>query len=124
MKSVLESKYVPPKRPFSENELSDKRKSFFDALYLSDTVAEHRCGHVYSVKKNSKKQKMILDSSDPNSGNCSVCWNLRKTDPHLQDTASNLVNSFGDNYHDGGKYTFAKFDTEKSYYKWLYLERK
>ena len=62
MSKYLLSEYIPPSRPYSNKELNDMCLSIYDEFNLSDTFAIHsKCGHIYRVKKNGKKEKDITE---------------------------------------------------------------
>ena len=120
--SILESEYLSPSRPYSLNELKDKRKNLYKYINLSDTIAKHpKCNHFYLVKKNGKKDKDIKQKNDY--GNCSCCWKLSKTPKHLKDKAYNIINHYSKNFIDDKiEITYDLLDLETIFYKWLYLE--
>lgn len=122
--SILESVYIEPTRPYSNDELKDMETRLFSYLKLSDIKAYHtKCNHFYLVKQNGRKEKEIQEqSSNKNIGNCSVCWKLKSTPENLKDCAYNLIDEFyrvftidGDN-----KLTYDSFDLENVFYRWLY----
>ena len=124
MTSVLESSYIKPNRPYSSNELNDKRENFIKKNNLSNTKAYHKkCRHFYYVKENGRKEKELNENIE-NSGNCSCCWKLNKTPKYLLKNAEDLVNAYSDKF---GTFpeclTYDLLDIEISFYKWLYLER-
>jgi hypothetical protein len=121
-KSILENEYVEPTRPYSKDELIDKRNNLYRSIRLADEFAEHsRCSHVYRVKQNSKKQNDILSNNDF-IGNCSVCWKISKTPRALKQRAQDLIHYFGV-AHFNGDLSYNSLDLETIYYKWLYLEQ-
>jgi hypothetical protein len=121
MTSVLQSEYIEPIRPYSQNELNDLRFSLFKKIRLGKEKAYHKkCGHFYYVKENSKKEKEIKENSD-NIGNCSVCWSLSKTQNNLKDKAYDLVGIYTKEfYSDPVNMTYDLYDLEDVFYRWLY----
>lgn len=120
MKSILNTKYNPPNRPISLNELNTIRKSFFKNCNLSDVKAHHNCKHFYFVKKNSKKEKEIKEKNT-NIGNCSCCWKFNNTPVFLKNKAYNLIEQYHSLfYEEPKKLTYDLLDIETTYYKWLY----
>jgi len=122
MTSVLESDYVKPTRPYSQNELSDTRSKFFQRYNISDVFACHKkCGHFYRVKKNGKKYKYILENNDNDTGNCSICWKLSKTPNYLKENAKDLVFLYEQRFKtEPEKLTYDNNDIETCYYRWIY----
>lgn len=122
MTSVLESNYIEPKRPYSQDELQQMRQNLYYSMRLGDTLALHQdCGHFYFVKKNGRKEREIMDTNNP--GNCSVCWKFNKTPYQLRDKASKLVESYTIEFYShspSDKMSYSKVDLENSFYKWLY----
>lgn len=120
MTSVLESTYVKPTRPYSQNELNDKRTKLFEKKNLINVFAKHeRCGHFYRVKNNGKKHTSILENNDP--GNCSVCWKISKTPDYLYDNAKELVYLYEERFRDEpSKIDYDMVDIETCYYTWIY----
>ena len=124
MTSVLDSNYIPPSRPYSNNELSDIRENFFKKLYLSNIKAVHKnCNHFYFVKENGRKEKELIENND-NVGNCSCCWKFSKTPDFLVDKAKQLIDIYYDNFVVQPEHlTYTLLDIEMSYYKWLYVDK-
>jgi hypothetical protein len=123
--SILESEFIKPARPYSQNELKFMRNNLYKSLNLGDTKIYHtKCYHFYNVKKNSRKEKEIKErNKNENIGNCSVCWKLSKTPKHLKDIAFNMVNVYCDKlYNEPENYSYNFLDIENVFYKWLYLE--
>lgn len=120
MPSVLESSYIKPTRPYSQNELNDMRTSFADRINLSNVVAKHKkCQHFYRVKKNGKKYNSISSNKEP--GNCSICWKLNKVPDSLYDNATTLVNLYETMFSKPiDRLSYDSVDVETCYYKWLY----
>ena len=123
MTSVLDSNYIPPSRPYSNNELSDIRENFFKKLYLSNIKAVHKnCNHFYFVKENGRKEKELIENND-NVGNCSCCWKLSKIPKHLIQKAEDLVNIYSEKFNIyPSSLTYDLLDIEICFYKWLYID--
>ena len=94
--SILESKYVPQQRPYSENELKYLRENLYRKVNIGTIKAYHsKCQHFYFVKNNSRKEKEIKEkNTSENVGNCSVCWKINKTDKRLKKSAYELVDTY------------------------------
>lgn len=120
--SILETPYIKPTRPYSQNELKYKREKLYRDLRLSKTYARHACcNHFYLVRKNGRKEKEIIEKNSNDVGNCSVCWKLNKTPKYLKDNAYDLVNEYMNIFYKERDYlTYADVDLEKVFYKWLY----
>jgi|UniRef100_A0A6C0CYT4 hypothetical protein len=121
--SILDSEYVEPNRPISQNELLEMRNNLYRTLRLSKVRAEHgKCGHFYFVHKNSKKELEILKTKDSDSGKCSVCWkqyNMNNKD--LKGKAVSLTNTYCNTFFTDPEYmTYRKVDLETVFYQWLY----
>ena len=123
-KSILESKYIEPNRPYSQNELKDMIDLLYKKYHLSNLRAEHkRCNHIYNVIENGKKETDIKNKKVNYVGNCSVCWKLSKTPLFLQNNAYNLVSEYTEIFYERPtKFNHLMIDLENSYYKWLYNE--
>jgi hypothetical protein len=124
--SALESSFVEPKRPYSSDELTDNRQRLFNRLRIGNSTAFHNhCGHVYRVKKNSRKENDIV-SNAKNIGNCSVCWKLNKTPVQLQMAAREMINTFFDVCLDEEGHekslTYDFVDIGTVFYIWLYCD--
>ncbi len=150
MTSILESEYIAPKRPYSQNELAYNREKLYKYLRLGPIKARHKsCGHFYFVKKNSRKEKEIVENRardnshtgsetggashpDPDHdhdhdhtdvGNCSVCWRLHKTQRSLFNSAQDLVDAYQQKFsfdEEPKILTYYNVDIEHVFYKWLY----
>ena len=119
MSSVLESVYVEPTRPYSQNELCEMRNKLFKKLHIGDILATHmKCNHTYYVKKNGKKEQEINEHN--NAGNCSVCWKLNKTPKFLKERAKDLIYMYKDTF--SNKMSYESNDVETAFYTWLYSE--
>jgi hypothetical protein len=121
--SILESDYIEPTRPYSQDELRDMRLHLYRQLKLGKEKAYHnKCRHVYITKENSKKEKEIKDNS-PDIGNCSVCWKVSKTHNSIRHKAYDLVKAYNSEFSSEPEHlTYNLIDLENIYYRWLYLE--
>ncbi len=125
--TVLESDYTEPERPYSTNELLDMRKATCKMARLGTVRAEHyrECSHFYTVPKNGRKEKRIVETNGEDVGNCSVCWRLSKTPRRLRGRADALVSEYMEMFRDDcvpSELSHPVVDLEESFYKWLYLE--
>lgn len=122
--SVLEKDYKPPERPYSQKELAFMRYSNRRALRLGTVRAEHsKSGHFYLTKHNGRKAKQILETGNPDTGNCSVTWKLKNTPKHLLGKAKDLVAFYEHHFHTEPSYlTYEMVEGETDFYKWLYEE--
>ena len=122
--SVLEKDYVEADRPYSKKELQFIRTSNRRTLRLGKVRAEHsKCGHFYLTKYNGRKEKEILETKSNDTGNCSVCWKLSKTQRHLRNAANSLVNYHNANFENEPEYlTYELVEGEADFYTWLYAE--
>jgi hypothetical protein len=125
MTSILETNYIEPKRPYSNNELIFMRNKMYKKFRLGKTRAYHRrCNHFYLVKENGRKEKEILENDSCDIGNCSLCWKLTKTPRPLKEAAKNLINIYSENFYEEPTcLTYSKLDIEICFYKWLYEEQ-
>ena len=124
-KSVLETEYVKPTRPYSTDELQSLRLSLYKYLKLSNLKVSHtKCGHHYFVKENSRKEKEIKEKEECiDVGNCSCCWKLSKTPNHLKNSASGLIDAYTKTFEkEPEKMKYEYLDVETCYYKWLYQD--
>lgn len=121
--SVLESEYVEPCRPYSQNELINMRYKFYRQYKLGKTKAIHNnCKHFYIVKDSGKKEKEILEQNNPDSGNCSVCWKINRTPKYLKNKAHDLVNEYCKTFELEPKLSYENLDLENAFYRWLCVE--
>lgn len=122
MINVLDTEYVAPSRPYSQNELNDMRNNLYRQIRLGKEKATHnKCNHFYLVKENGKKEKEIRENG--NMGNCSVCWKLSKTPVELKYKALDLVKAYcTDFYNEPLQFSYGLYDLENVFYKWLYFE--
>ena len=125
MVSVLESEYIVPNRPYSQNELADMRENLYNSLKLGKVIAKHsHCKHSYLVKKNGRKEKEILEQKYNDTGNCSVCWKIGKTRVGIRSNAVNLVQHYQEIIYQEPKYlTYNFVDLENVFYRWLYEDQ-
>jgi len=121
--SILESDYIEPTRPYSQDELRDMRLHLYRQLKLGKEKAYHsKCRHTYIVKENSKKEKEIKSNSG-DIGNCSVCWKLSKTPSSIRNRAYDLIKAYNSDFGIEPDYiSYNLNDLENIYYRWLYLE--
>ena len=125
--SFLETEYIQPKRPYSENELKFLRENLYKNLNIGNIKTSHsKCKHFYFVKKNSRKEKEIKEKDKTiDIGNCSICWKINKTPRNLQDRAYDLSDSYCRMFYDDNyKYNYDLLDLETIFYKWLYCDDK
>ena len=123
MSSILQSIYVEQTRPYSQNELKNMRLDLFQKLRLGNLMVRHRCGHIYFVKQNSKKEKEMIEKKSTNVGKCSVCWKINKTPVELRDKACNLAQEYYNVFNKDSHFiSYNKVDLETSFYKWLYTD--
>lgn len=122
--SVLRKKYVEATRPYSQNELKDLREKNLRNMYIGDKMAKHEsCGHFYLVKKNGKKEKELVESNGKNSGNCSVCWVLRRVPRKLKGDATDLIEEYNNCFlTEPSFWSYDLVELEKDFYTLLYKE--
>lgn len=123
--SILESEFIRPTRPYSQNELKFMRNSLYKNINLGNNRIYHtKCNHFYYVKKNSRKEKELKEKNrNENIGNCSVCWKLSKTPKHLKNNANDMVDYYCNSFYDENEYySYSLFDLENVFYRWLYQE--
>jgi hypothetical protein len=122
MTSALESDYIEPTRPYSQNELKDMRLALYRNLRLGAVTARHeKCGHIYLTKQNGRKEKEIRETGDVDVGKCSACWKINKTPRQLRNKATNLALDYRDTFfYPPTILSYRKIDLETVYYKWLY----
>ena len=121
--SVLESEYIVPTRPYSQNELAYLRERLYRHVRLGNMKTQHnKCRHFYFAKENSRKEKEMTEKgTQVDVGNCSVCWKLHKTPRHLRSRAEGLTEAYTSTFHeDPKKYDYELLDLETIFYKWLY----
>ena len=121
--SILDSNYIEPTRPYSQNELSDMRAHLYRQLKLGKEKAyHHKCKHLYIVKENSKKEKEIKENSE-DIGNCSVCWKISKTPNNIRNKAYDLIKAYNSEFSSDPEFVnYNLYDLENIYYRWLYLD--
>ena len=126
MTSILETEYIQQTRPYSQEELRVLRNKLYNSLRLGKMVAHHKkCDHFYCVKKNSKKEKEMIENNGMNGvSNCSVCWKIYNSPAHLRVKARNMVDTYCSTFYNEPKViTYDTLDLETIFYKWLYLEK-
>ena len=131
---ILDSKYDPPIRPYSQKELKNIRRQNFKKLKLSsETVYHTKSGYFYHCKKFSKKDGEILkrkkemgaDNKGYNVdiGNCSVSWKLRNTPEEYCNTAYGIVEDYMRLFKDfspKSNLTYYMVQLERIFHIWLY----
>ena len=122
MTSILESEYVAPTRPYSQDELAYLRQKLYQRLRIGKHRVEHRkSGYFYYAKQNSRKEKELQESNTTDVGNCSVSWKISKTPGHLRDQTIDLAEVYCRTFYEEPQYmTYEKYDLEKTFYLWLY----
>lgn len=125
MISVLEQKYTEPTRPFSVLELENIRKQYLKSLKVGGYRVYHKkCNHFYNAKEHSRKEnklKVCFEKENVDIGNCSVCWKLYRTPIHIKRTATDLVESYVNEFYQTLlDITHHKIFIEKNFYEWLY----
>lgn len=126
--SVLEKDYTPVNRPYSQLELETMRTRYLKSMRIGSVKAHHcRCNHFYFVKENGRKEKMIKENDNCDTGNCSVCWKMTKTPRHLRSRAKNVIQEYmnGYDYRESSGITYlyhTDVEAEKTFYTWLYQE--
>ena len=122
--SVLEKDYTPVNRPYSQAELETTRKRFYTSMRIGSVKAHHRrCNHFYFVKENGRKEKMIKENDNCDTGNCSVCWKMTKTPRHLRSRAKEVLEHYmnGYDYRQDNNITYlyhSDIEAEKTFYTW------
>ncbi len=122
MMSSLETKYIKPTRPYSQDELKDNRDKLYKKYNISQIRSTHpKCKHFYNVKKNGRKYNLIIESNTEDCGNCSVCWKLHRTPKYLKEAAYDLISEYERIFYNDPTYlSYDMIDLEKAYYKWLF----
>jgi hypothetical protein len=123
--SILESEYLEPTRPYSQNELTFNRDKLNRNFRLSKSRAHHkRCNHFYLVRVNGRKEREMIESESNDVGNCSVCWKLSKTQHSLKERALELIHHYHENFETDPKLmTHRLGELETTYYNWLYEDQ-
>ena len=124
-KSVLETSYVEPDRPFSQKELKYLRDNLSTRMRLNNSIRCHhkKCNHFYLVKQNGRKEKEILDTKSQDVGNCSICWKLKRTPEYLCPTAKDILSIYYNNFYIEPKLlSHGIVHIENVFYTWLYEE--
>ena len=66
-------------RPYSLREVGEMEKNLEAKFKLGSHIVHHnKCRHGYKVKKDSRKEKLVLEKNSSDVGNCSVCWKLHQ----------------------------------------------
>jgi hypothetical protein len=122
--SVLEKRFPPIERPFSQQELEIKRYRLKRKLHIGKVLIKHDdCGHFYLTKSNGRKEKEAISSDYKNIGNCSVCWKLARTPRFLKNRAYKLVEEYGEHLAcEPSRWIFELVELEEDFYTWLYIE--
>ena len=130
--SILESDYVKPHRPISNDELKSRYKKYMNKFKLSSEMVYHNnTRYFYHVKKYGKKEKEILEKKENKDenynhdiGNCSVSWRLSQTPKHLKKTAHDIVNEYMKVFNQENDQKYSDYDLElmRVFYTWLYFE--
>jgi hypothetical protein len=121
IEKVLNGKYPPATRPYSQLELDEIRTRNLRRLSIGNQMACHECRHIYFAKENGKKEERIK-SGEGDIGQCSVCWKLKRTPVELRDRAQDLVDEYLYHYTDKpSKWSHFIIHVEQTYYRWLYL---
>ena len=125
MTSILESEYVEPNRPYSQNELGFNRSRLFRNFRLGKHRANHkRCNHFYLVRSNGRKEREMIETKNDDVGNCSVCWKLSKTPSYLREKAQGLIQQYTDRFEREPRFlTYERNDLENVFYQWLYEDQ-
>jgi hypothetical protein len=111
--SILELKYVPPTRPYSQKELSKAHDNLFNSLRLGDNYVyfSDSCNHFYFTKEVSRNK------TSP----CLVCKKLKETNANLRETAERLIEEYNKRFiNKPEKLSYDLIDIENVYYKWIY----
>jgi hypothetical protein len=119
--SVLEQEYIKATRPYSQKELRFMLNKIKRTYRLGNNKAFHyHCNHSYYVKENGRKEKEIISFNKQDSGRCSVCWKLSKTNKNIIDTAKEVINQYNFNNEREHKYlSYEMVDVEITFYKWM-----
>jgi len=130
--SILESDYVKPHRPISNDELKSRYKKYMNKFKLSSEMVYHKnTRYFYHVKKYGKKEKEILEKKENNEenynhdiGNCSVSWRLSQTPKHLKNLAHDVVDEYMKVFNQENDKKYSDYDLElmRVFYTWLYFE--
>lgn len=121
--SVLSKGFVHPTRPYSLNELRDRRRQNYRALRIGSCVVCHDCGHFYKTRMNGRRFHQLKNSNGRDKGNCSVCWKLNQTPTALHNSATELVKLFYEYFDkDNAELSYNSVEIERDFYMWLYEE--
>lgn len=108
-------------RPYSQNELTDARQDTYRMYHLAPFTAYHdTCNHVYLTKKGGHKEILYKENKVSNSGNCSVCWRLSRSEPNVREMVDDYC-YFLNGVDQESRFTFDQiFNLERGFYAWLY----
>ena len=126
--SIINREYLPPTRPYSQDELKENRENICRKLYLGNNLIKHaRCGHSYLVKKGGKKDKEFVETKNPDCGNCSVCWKIKniknKRQRNVVEDMADIYCKMWENHVEGETPSWhEKNDIFEVFYNWLYME--
>ena len=118
MSHILNTKYIPQTRPYSQDELKDNQQKLYDNLHLDikNMVHHKSCNHFYFVKKNGRKAKEMIKENSTDVGNCSICWKLRKINDEFYDKAMFIVEKYSDLFYNNPTYlTYDMLDIQNIY---------
>ena len=113
--TILELKYIPPTRPYSQKELLKMHENLFNSLKIGNNYVylDDSCYHFYFTKSViSNKNKSSL---------CLVCKKMKETNKNLLGTAERLIEEYNKNFFKKPeKLSYDLIDIENIYYRWLY----
>lgn len=120
--NFLDLEYKIQNRPYSDNELKYNQSELYQKLNIGNKWCFHdKCGHIYKVKKNSKKEKEIITTDKMDVGNCSVCWKVNKTPNNYKDKALDVIKEFNEIFfHNNETLDYDSIFIERIFYNWLY----
>ena len=112
--SILELKYIPPTRPYSQKELLKIHENLFKELKIGNNYVyfEDSCHHFYFTKEINKAP-------------CLVCKKMKETKKNLLGTAERLIEEYNKKFFiKPEKLSYNLIDIENIYYKWIYKNQK
>ena len=121
--SVIEQDYVPPTRPYSQNELKDMRLRTFRSFRVGKELVIHRvCGHTYFATIGGRKEQEVKTTGNSDAGNCSVCWKIRHMPTSdLGDRAYYIASVYADELpYMQERLEYRTVELERIFYAWLY----